>query len=72
LQIVAGFAAIQTLYVAMRLPGIGVPLDRDEGACGYIDQMIREGKLPYRDCLYRQIEQLRETPAGKPECPLLE
>jgi hypothetical protein len=50
-QIVAVLAAILLVYVALRLPGINIPLDRDEGAFGYIGQLIRDGKLPYRDGL---------------------
>ncbi len=36
-------------YVILRLPGIHVPLDRDEGAFGYMGQLINDGRLPYRD-----------------------
>lgn len=41
--------AVLVVYVALRLPGIQVPLDRDEGAFGYMGQLIDTGKLPYRD-----------------------
>jgi len=47
----AAALAIALLYVALRLPGIAVPLDRDEGAFGYIGQVINRGGLPYRDAL---------------------
>jgi hypothetical protein len=39
------------VYVVLRLPGLSVPLDRDEGAFGYIGQIINRGWLPYRDAL---------------------
>lgn len=42
---------IVALYVALRLPGIGVPLDRDEGVFGYMGQLILDGGLPYRDAV---------------------
>ena len=45
----AAIAVILIAYVALRLPGISVPLDRDEGAFGYMGQLINAGKLPYRD-----------------------
>jgi hypothetical protein len=48
-QIIAAFAAVLIVYIAMRLPGIGVPLERDEGTFGYMGQLINQGKLPYRD-----------------------
>jgi hypothetical protein len=48
-QIAAALAVVLIAYVALRLPGISVPLDRDEGAFGYMGQLINEGKLPYRD-----------------------
>lgn len=44
-------AFIVILYIGLRLPGIAVPLDRDEGAFGYIGQVINRGGLPYRDAL---------------------
>ncbi|HWE51081.1 MAG TPA: hypothetical protein VG273_14910 [Bryobacteraceae bacterium] len=43
--------SILLVYVLLRLPGIGVPLDRDEGAFGYIGQVINRGGLPYLDAL---------------------
>ncbi len=42
---------IVTLYVAMRLPGIAVPLDRDEGTFGLMGQVINRGGLPYHDAI---------------------
>jgi hypothetical protein len=45
------FIVIVALYVALRLPGIGVPLDRDEGVFGYMGQLILDGGLPYRDAV---------------------
>jgi Dolichyl-phosphate-mannose-protein mannosyltransferase len=48
---IACFAAIAVTYVVLRIPGLGVPLDRDEGAFGYIGQLINHGGLPYRDAL---------------------
>jgi hypothetical protein len=48
-QTAAAIAVILIAYVALRLPGISVPLDRDEGAFGYMGQLINAGKLPYRD-----------------------
>ncbi len=50
-QIAFALLAILLVYFALRLPGIHVPLDRDEGAFGYMGQLIDEGKLPYRDGL---------------------
>ncbi len=47
----AGGIAIVILYIYLRLPGIAVPLDRDEGAFGYIGQVINRGGLPYREAL---------------------
>lgn len=47
----AAVAAIVIIYVALRLPGIDVPLDRDEGAFGHMGQMIAQGGMPYRDGL---------------------
>lgn len=48
-QMVVAAAAILIAYVALRLPGLSVPLDRDEGAFGYMGQLINNGELPYRD-----------------------
>ena len=48
-QIVIAIVAILIAYVALRLPGLSVPLDRDEGAFGYMGQLINNGELPYRD-----------------------
>jgi Dolichyl-phosphate-mannose-protein mannosyltransferase len=48
-QIYGAFIAIILVYVALRLPGIGIPLDRDEGAFGYMGQLVNRGGLPYRD-----------------------
>jgi hypothetical protein len=48
-QTAAAVAVILIAYVALRLPGISVPLDRDEGAFGYMGQSINAGKLPYLD-----------------------
>ena len=42
--LLAGFAAI-----LMRLPGLGLPLERDEGAYGLIASLWLKGALPYRD-----------------------
>jgi len=42
--LLAGFAAI-----LMRLPGIRLPLERDEGAYGLIASLWLKGVLPYRD-----------------------
>jgi hypothetical protein len=50
-HIAAAVTVVLIAYVAMRLPGLGVPLDRDEGAFGYMGQLIDQGKLPYRDGL---------------------
>lgn len=44
-------AAILLIYLVLRIPGIGIPLDRDEGAFGYMGQVIRADGLPYRDGL---------------------
>lgn len=43
--------AVVALYVALRLPGLAVPLDRDEGTFGLMGQVINRGGLPYRDAL---------------------
>jgi hypothetical protein len=48
--IIAG-ALIVLLYIVLRLNLIGVPLDRDEGAFGYIGQVILDHGLPYKDAL---------------------
>jgi MFS family permease len=50
-QVIASFLAILMVYVSLRLPGISIPLDRDEGAFGYMGQLINSGKLPYLDGL---------------------
>jgi hypothetical protein len=50
-QIAAAILAVLIVYIALRLPGIGVPLDRDEGAFGYMGQLIRSGGVPYCDGL---------------------
>ena len=42
------FVAI-TVAVLMRLPGLWLPLERDEGAYGAIAAMWLKGALPYRD-----------------------
>ncbi len=49
--VVFAVIAILAVYAALRIPGLGVPLDRDEGAFGHMGQMIRQGGLPYRDGL---------------------
>ncbi len=43
------WAAILILYLALRIPLLDVPLDRDEGLFGWIGQSILRGDLPYRD-----------------------
>ncbi|MFH1347331.1 MAG: glycosyltransferase family 39 protein [Candidatus Margulisiibacteriota bacterium] len=40
---------ILLLQVGLRLPFLHVPLDRDEGAYGYMAQRILAGEVPYRD-----------------------
>ncbi len=45
----AAIVAIVIVYVALRLPGLDVPLDRDEGTFGYLGQLIHRGGLPYKD-----------------------
>ncbi|MBN2057493.1 MAG: glycosyltransferase family 39 protein [Candidatus Saganbacteria bacterium] len=40
---------ILLLQVALRWPFLSVPLERDEGAYGYVAQRILAGELPYRD-----------------------
>ncbi len=43
--------ALIALYVAFRVQYLDMPLNRDEGAFGYIGREILNGKLPYRDLL---------------------
>ena len=45
----AGVALIALVYGLLRIHALAIPLDRDEGAFGYIGQRILEGGLPYRD-----------------------
>lgn len=40
---------ILILQLVMRAPFLSEPLDRDEGAYGYIGQRILAGEIPYRD-----------------------
>jgi 4-amino-4-deoxy-L-arabinose transferase-like glycosyltransferase len=40
---------ILLLQLALRIPFLSEPLERDEGAYGYIGQRILAGELPYRD-----------------------
>src|SRR5947208_653777 len=37
------------LATLMRLPGLWLPLERDEGAYGYVASRWLQGALPYRD-----------------------
>ncbi len=43
--------AITAVYTLLRLPGIALPLDRDEGTFGFIGQTVNRGRLPYLDAL---------------------
>ena len=47
--IVLSAVAVAFVYLALRLPLLDVPLDRDEGLFGWIGQSILRGELPYRD-----------------------
>ncbi len=40
---------ILALQVGLRLPSLQMPLERDEGAYGYMAQRILAGEVPYRD-----------------------
>lgn len=41
--------AITIVYILIRINLVNIPLDRDEGAFGYIGQVILDNGLPYRD-----------------------
>jgi hypothetical protein len=43
--------AILALYLALRVPLLDVPLERDEGAFALVGQAILRGEVPYRDVL---------------------
>jgi MFS family permease len=43
------FLAIMVAVMAMRMPLLNVPLDRDEGACAYIGWRMGLHEIPYRD-----------------------
>ncbi len=43
------WALITVIYVLLRVHIVGVPLDRDEGAFGYIGQVIINHGVPYMD-----------------------
>ena len=43
------WVAAWVLFVALRLPYLSVPFERDEGGYGYIAQRTLLGELPYRD-----------------------
>jgi hypothetical protein len=48
-QAVAAWLGVAALYLWVRLPLLGVPLDRDEGAFALIGRGLLQGELPYRD-----------------------
>ncbi|MBI4456090.1 MAG: glycosyltransferase family 39 protein [Acidobacteria bacterium] len=43
--------AIAFAYFVLRMHTLTIPLDRDEGAFGYIGRVILDGGLPYRDAV---------------------
>ncbi|MBI3940350.1 MAG: glycosyltransferase family 39 protein [Acidobacteria bacterium] len=43
------FGIIAAIYLLLRVNLVGIPLDRDEGAFGYLGRVILDGGLPYRD-----------------------
>ena len=48
-KLIVALAAITLFAVALRLPHLGLPLDRDEGEYAYAAWRLLEGGLPYRD-----------------------
>ena len=48
-QTFAAWLGVAALYLWVRLPLLGVPLDRDEGAFALIGRGLLQGELPYRD-----------------------
>src|SRR5439155_7290378 len=45
----AVWTGLIVLYLAVRVPLLAVPLERDEGNFGVIGQAILRGEVPYRD-----------------------
>ena len=51
IKTICGWAIIILVYVMIRINLIDIPLDRDEGAFGYIGQVIANNGIPYKDAL---------------------
>ncbi len=43
------WAGILAVFVALRIPYVATPLERDEGAYAYVAQRALRGEVPYRD-----------------------
>lgn len=46
---ILGWIAIAAAFVALRIPFVSTPLERDEGVYAYMAQRVLEGGVPYRD-----------------------
>ena len=51
LQFLLAWLIIISVYVLFRINLLDMPLDRDEGAFGYMGQLLNSGGIPYRDAL---------------------
>ncbi|GAB6039451.1 ArnT family glycosyltransferase [Endothiovibrio diazotrophicus] len=48
-QLILAWLAILAVYILFRLNLVDIPLERDEGAFGYMGQLLNAGGMPYRD-----------------------